>query len=104
MPSGGPVHATSNNIFSDMVYELGYFGLTCYIALFFKMIKKAYDGIYQNRNCYVAFLFSVHLLISSMYRADFMQPRFWIIMFLILKIIQIEDKNENTVQRIRSIY
>ncbi len=100
LPGGNPVHVTSNNLFADTVFELGYFGFISYLILFCKLLLKSYRNIYKNKNSFIAFLMTVHLFMSSIYRADFMQPRFWIVLFIIIKLINENGKidrssNEN---------
>ena len=93
LPNGKSVHVTSNNLFADTVFELGYFGFMSYIAIFFIFLTKSWRGLKNNINKFCAFILSVHLLTSSIYRADFMQPRFWILVFIIIKLIDINSKN-----------
>jgi len=99
-PSGLPLHATSNNLFSDTVFELGYFGLVSYLVIFSQFWITSFKNLYKNHTYFIAFIFSIHLFVTSIYRADFMQPRFWIIFFLILKLIYLGgmDKIEKGVK------
>jgi len=88
LTNGSPVHVTSNNLYSDTVFELGYIGLASYITIPMLMIKKTWGGMYRNRYYMIAYMLTVHIFLSSIYRADFMQPRFWVIIFIILKLIK----------------
>src|SRR5699024_4996385 len=80
-PGGSKVHATSNNLFADTVFELGYLGFMCYMWIFWRFVYKAFKNMYNNKYLFISMLLSIHLFTSSIYRADFMQPRFWVLMF-----------------------
>lgn len=92
--SGDQVHVTSNNLFADTVFELGYFGLLSYILIFASLIYLSWKNLHRNKPALLSFLLSVHLFTSSIYRADFMQARFWILIFIILKLIDLTRKEE----------
>ncbi|MGG0716264.1 O-antigen polymerase [Robertmurraya massiliosenegalensis] len=92
LPNGTPVHPTSNNLFADTVYELGYVGFICYVVIFYRFIRESLKNIYDNQYFLISFILSVHLSVSSIYRADYMQPRFWIIVFIILMMLRIGRK------------
>lgn len=87
LPNGNRVHTTSNSFYSDTIFELGYVGFSVYIWMFIRLIFTSFKNIYNNKNFFISMLLSVHLAASSIYRADFMQPRFWILLFIIVKLI-----------------
>ncbi|WP_443256639.1 O-antigen ligase family protein [Virgibacillus sp. L01] len=93
LPSGMPVHATSNNFFADTVYELGYFGFVCYVLIFCRFMIKSFKNLYNNKYYLISLVLSVHLVASSIYRADFMQPRFWIILFIIMMLFRAGERS-----------
>lgn len=77
--------ATSNNIFSDFVYETGYIGLFLLILMFYNLLKKLNLKLKIKKNRYSRgnILLVFHLIISSLYRGDFFSSRFWIILIII---------------------
>lgn len=87
LPNGNRVHTTSNSFYSDTIFELGYVGFSVYIWMFIRLIFTSFKNIYNNKNFFISMLLSVHLAASSIYRADFMQSRFWILLFIIVKLI-----------------
>ena len=86
---GRSVHGTSNNLFSDFVYECGYIGLVLVIIMFFLLFKRLERNFKKNKNIYnkVNLILFFHLIVSSLYRADFLSSRF----FLIISFIKILD-------------
>lgn len=94
--NGISVHITSNNLFSDFIYENGYFGFFSLCLIFLIILKFLNKNLRKEKNYYnkgnILLLF--HLIISSLYRADFMSSRFWIIL-IIIKINMILGDNSN---------
>ncbi|WP_033542292.1 hypothetical protein [Planococcus sp. CAU13] len=97
LPNGTNVHVTSNNLFTDTVYELGYIGLICYITIFYKLLKVSWGSLKNNKYSLYAWVLTIHLFTSSIYRGDFMQPRFWIIIYIILILLRIGNRNKEVV-------
>lgn len=97
LPNGLPVHGTSNNLFADTIFELGYIGFLSYSLVFIRFILKAFGNLYNNRYYFISFILTVHLLTSSIYRADFMQPRFWIILYIIMILFRLGYKNKEVI-------
>lgn len=89
LPDGGPVHVTSNNLFSDVLYEQGAIGLLLVIALFVVLLVTGLRARSRSRECLLGAILTVHLATSSVYRADFMAPRFWVLLLSILTLYQI---------------
>lgn len=74
---------TSNNIFADVLVELGIVGLLFILTMFLKLyylIRKSSVSVIQRFVCYALFF---DLLITGMVRADYASSRFFIIMTLI---------------------
>jgi hypothetical protein len=87
LATGEPYHVTSNNIFTDIGFEegiVGVIGLVIFFSLLYRffIIIKTRDRDIDRCSLYGK-LFVIHLLISSLYRADFMSPRFWIVVSII---------------------
>src|SRR5699024_778025 len=93
-PGGSKVHATSNNLLADTVIELGYLGLVCYLWIFWRFVYRQFKDMYNNKYLLISMLLSIHLFTSSIYRADFMQPRFWVLMFIMLKLTDIGSNKQ----------
>lgn len=93
---GRNVHMTSNNLFSDFVYECGYIGLILLIIMFFLLFKRLKKNLKKDDNMYnkVNIILFFHLVLSSLYRADFLSSRFFLVIIFI-KIIEILGKNDN---------
>lgn len=73
---------TSNNIYADLLYEEGILGVVCFIILIIKfwisfknLPKKQKIGTH---------LFLIHVVLSSMYRADYSSSRYITIFFIII--------------------
>ncbi|WP_445404079.1 O-antigen ligase family protein [Acinetobacter vivianii] len=88
---------TSNNIFADILVELGVVGLFFVLGVFVKLfilIRKSTIPVLQRFVCYALFF---DLLITGLVRADYATSRFFIIIALIFLISKSnvvgEDKN-----------
>lgn len=90
LPNGRMFHVTTNNIFADAVFELGYFGFLMYLYFFWKLFSISLNSLKNNKYKFVGCLMTVHLFLSSMYRGDYMTSRFWIIVFIIMTLGKIE--------------
>jgi hypothetical protein len=79
----GPVSTTSNNIYIDFLFEHGIFGAIFYLSVFLYIFYQ----YYKKRNVHSYYLYSLillfHLAVTSMYRSDFVSPRFWVIILII---------------------
>jgi hypothetical protein len=94
MPNGEPVHITSNNIFSDYAWEMGLVGLLSVIFLFCILVFQSFK-IKMNRLDWIAGLLAFHLIVSSVYRADYASIRFHLIALLIVSICCLNRRNKN---------
>jgi hypothetical protein len=86
-----PMEGTSNNLYVDIMLEHGFFGLLLILVLFSYLIFKTYRMIGKKFENTFGFLFVVHLAVTSMYRADYASPRFWIILVIIYILINYGD-------------
>lgn len=85
---------TSNNMFADMLIELGIIGLLLILAMFsklFVLIRKSSINVLQKFVCY-ALLFD--LLITGLVRADYATSRFFIVIALIFLLSKFNVDNE----------
>ncbi|KEZ48768.1 O-antigen ligase family protein [Metabacillus indicus] len=83
LPSIAPVAISSNNMYIDIMFEHGVIGFllvfTGLVLVFVSLIKHYKKNIYY----FIALLLYVHMLITSLYRADFVTPRFWGILLIV---------------------
>ncbi|MGD6990986.1 O-antigen ligase family protein [Sutcliffiella horikoshii] len=100
----GPLSVTSNNIFIDLLFEHGVFGFLLITAMFVYVFYR----LFKVRNEHKYFLYSlilwVHLAITSMYRSDFVSPRFWAIVIIIFIFVELgkRDKGMSTLSSLKS--
>ncbi len=82
-PSGHYINVTSNNYFVDMAWEAGVVGFILasifFVFIFFKIFKSSLP----RWHFFVVSFFAFHLLISSMFRADFASARYFFILSII---------------------
>lgn len=79
---GSKLSATSNNVFVDLLFEHGILGggafLLAFIFFFIHLYKKRNHHVYYQ----YAVILWFHLGITSLYRSDFVSPRFWVIVMI----------------------
>lgn len=80
------VYVTSNNFYIDVLYEHGLIGFILSIVLMVYFLWFFFKRRKEGKYAQVGFLITLHLSITSLYRADFTSPRFWM-MFIILFIL-----------------
>lgn len=98
LPNGELAHVSSNNIFVDYFYEYGMYGLCSISVYFICLIKHFYQTLKINNFTFYSFLFVMHFFYSSLYRGDFMSPRFFVIVLVLIyadKCINSSLKKEN---------
>ena len=84
MPASGlPVYVTSNNLYSDLVWEHGVLGLIAVVALLTVLAFKGLATYLKTPESTVPVLLVAHLSASSLYRADFYSLRFFCILIII---------------------
>lgn len=82
-----PIEGTSNNLYIDALIENGIFGLSMILYLFYRLFRRSYKHIKIDNNSFMATVLCAHLFISSLYRADYASPRFWVLMLIIYSLI-----------------
>lgn len=85
LPSGVPVHVTSNNLFTDFAWETGLVGFCSITVLFVVLMRHLFKltGL-MSRERWIGCLLTFHLLFSSLYRGDFSSLRFWVLLLVII--------------------
>lgn len=84
---------TSNNIFADVLIELGMVGLIFILIMFLRLyflIRKSSVSVIQKFVCYALFF---DLLITGLVRADYATSRFFIIITLIFLLAKFDVKS-----------
>lgn len=92
--SGEPVHVTSNNLFSDVFWEHGLIGLLLIITFFSYVILKSVTPNVMQKEHWFALFITAHLIASSLYRADFVSPRFFILIIIINGLIYLGTEKD----------
>lgn len=94
LPNGGSVSTSSNNMYIDLLFEHGIIGFlmifSVFVYIFISLLRKWRKNIYYL----IALLEYVHLLITSLYRADFVTPRFWMVMLIIFLLMRVGEEIE----------
>lgn len=74
--------STSNNIYVDLLYEEGLIGVFCFIILLCLFWK--YSKSFFSRSQVLFRIFLIHIVLSSLYRADYAGARYTVIFIIIL--------------------
>lgn len=85
LPDGTPFHHTSNNLFTDFLWEHGVVGLVFVSYLFIYLFKIS--NAFSNDKKYIILSLVIHLFSTSIYRGDYASSRFVIIIVFILLLI-----------------
>ncbi|MDU4961129.1 MAG: hypothetical protein E6X17_10785 [Sporomusaceae bacterium] len=85
LPNGEFIDATANNLFIDYLYEYGFVGFFSAAFCFIYLIRRTSHNLRINKNRFslCAYLFTVHLSVTSLYRSEYASPRFWCLLILI---------------------
>lgn len=87
LPSGGPVHVTSNNMFTDMFWEAGLVGLLMLVAFYLYCFFKILTSRFSSFQIFIAGAILFDMLFSGLVRADFASPRVFIMFYLLFLLI-----------------
>jgi hypothetical protein len=82
------VYVTSNNFYIDVLYEHGWFGFLLSFVLMGYFLYYFFKRRHKGRYAVTGFLITLHLSITSLYRADFTSPRFWMLFILLFILIR----------------
>jgi hypothetical protein len=88
LPSGPPIHPTSNNIFTDIFWESGLAGLLFLIFFFVQIFVRIFKSKIGKHFSFVAFYLFFDIIFSSFFRADYASARFFIILYAIFLIVE----------------
>lgn len=91
------VYVTSNNLYIDVLYEHGFIGFILSLILMGYFLWYFFKRRNEGKYAQIGFLITLHLSITSLYRADFTSPRFWmlfIILFILIHLLSIKKKEK----------
>ncbi|XKF14807.1 O-antigen ligase family protein [Halomonas sp. BLK-85] len=88
LPSGVPVHITSNNIYTDIFWESGLIGFMLLISFFVLVFVRIFRSKIGKTCTFIAFYFIFEIMFSSLFRADYSSARFFIILYTIYLITE----------------
>lgn len=86
LPSGNPVHVTSNNIYTDTFWEAGILGLmllfTFYVYIFMTIFRSNLKKYYF----FIAMFLLFDLVISGFFRGDYSTLRYFLILYALFRL------------------
>lgn len=97
-PNGEEFHTTSNNLYTDIVYEGGLLSFFCILILFYCIWRLLSNIVnrYNYREIFTAKILLFHLVITSLYRGDYVSARF-ISIILIIGVLYVISKQKNDI-------
>jgi O-Antigen ligase len=95
LPSMGSVSTSSNNMFIDILFESGIVGLILIVTSVTIVGLNLFKHYRLNIFCFIAFVEFIHLILTSLYRADYATPRFWTLLLIIFLLNMIGRKALN---------
>ncbi len=100
----GAVSGTSNNVFVDLLFEHGLLGgfliAAIFLAIAIYLLKKRNTHLYYS----VALILWIHLSVTSLYRADFASPRFWLIVMIVVGLIELAKQKRSLPDHVPNIF
>ncbi|MFC7785985.1 MULTISPECIES: O-antigen ligase [unclassified Rossellomorea] len=82
---------SANNMFIDVLFEQGVIGLllllTGLISIAVFLLKNGMKNMYY----FIALVEYFHLMVTSLYRADYVTPRFWAVLLVIAVLVKIGE-------------
>ncbi|WP_144560332.1 O-antigen ligase family protein [Shouchella miscanthi] len=100
----GAVSGTSNNVFVDLLFEHGLLGgllfTMSFIAISFYLWKKRNIHLYYS----IALILWIHLGVTSLYRADFASPRFWLIIMIVVGLLELARQKRYLPNHVPNIF
>jgi O-antigen ligase len=90
---------SANNMFIDVLFEQGVIGLILVLAGLISIALFLLRNGMKNMYYFIALVEYFHLMVTSLYRADYVTPRFWsvfLIIALLVKIGEIKHKEKQT--------
>lgn len=82
-PNGEIMHATSNNIYTDIFWESGIVGLSLLLCLYIYLFLKVLTSKFSRQQIFIAFFVFFDIVFSGFFRADFASFRFFILLYLV---------------------
>ena len=82
LPDGTPVHVTSNNIFTDHLWEAGVVGVLSLALMFGYLLGLAYRRYGLGKYHRLVYYLVAAVLSFGLYRGDMFSPSMWFILFI----------------------
>lgn len=73
----------TNNFYLDMIWEGGALGLSCIIIFFGYLLLVGFSNYLSNKYYEAGLLLTVHMMITCLYRSEYLSPHFIWVMTLI---------------------
>lgn len=102
LPNTGNVSTSSNNMYIDLLFENGIIGFGLIILAFGILLLSLLKNSRKNIYYFIALLEFIHLIVTSLYRADFVTPRFWgilLIIFLLARFGEMKEQKDSSTSR-----
>lgn len=87
LPSGEPIHVTSNNMYVDIFWEAGILGLAILLLYFSFIFVKIFTVEFGQQQRFITFFVFFDLLLSAIFRADYASLRFFIMLYLLFLLL-----------------
>lgn len=88
LPSGVPIHVTSNNMFVDIFWEAGLFGLFLLLSFFSYVFVSIYRVKFGKTQVFILFFIFFDLFLSSFFRADFASLRYFTMLLFLYVLLK----------------
>lgn len=97
IPSGGPVHPTSNNIFADIFWESGLVGLSILIIFYFYCFFKILTSKVSSFQIFIAGAILFDMFFSGFVRSDFASMRVFIMFYFFFHLINYDMRGPRSI-------
>lgn len=90
LPSGEPIHVTSNNMYVDVFWEAGVLGLALLLLYFSFIFVKTFTVTFGQQQRFVTFFVFFDVVLSALFRGDYASLRFFIMLYLLFILLSYE--------------
>lgn len=89
----GSLSVTSNNIFIDLLFEHGILGFLFLVSMFIYIAIRLFKKREKHSYYFFGLVLWIHLIVTSLYRSDFVAPRFWAIVIIVFILIELAERS-----------